>query len=280
RQECRQVPYEERECSDGPSHEVCEYVDRPHQVCENVSRYECNTVPAETVCEQIPYYENVCADETMYRSIPYACKKTIDVPYETILKTHQANVQILFDSKATEPKNEFTISLSDKGELIFAGKELKGNSALAFAKKDVKTEAKGDVNNIKGLVNVTLLDKKDLFDVSSKGISDVDLGKRSLAFVVNGKFDQKNSSLLIKIAKKDDVKFEKVLKPTQFSAKYDGSVTRVEVDLEAVGAPKLGGLFNKTHQVTLKLKVDSSALGQLVFGTELSTQTSVEVKAD
>ncbi|MBY0412870.1 MAG: hypothetical protein K2Q18_01830, partial [Bdellovibrionales bacterium] len=243
-------------------------------------RQQCETVPSHRECDQVPYSAEECGNETLYRSVPYDCKKTVDVPYETILKTHKANVQVLFDSKATEAASEFTVAVNDKGELAISGKELEGNSALAFAKKDVKVESVGDVNNILGVFNVSLIDRKDLFDVSEKGISDVDLGKRSLAFVVNGKFDQKNSSLSVKIAKKDDVKFEKVLKANQFTAKFEGGVTRVAVDLEAVGAPKLGGLFNKTHQVTLKLKIDSGSLGQLVSGKELSVQASVEAKAD
>jgi hypothetical protein len=282
RQECRQVPYEERECSDGPSRQVCEQVNRPHQVCESRPRRECSTVPAERVCNSVPYSVNECKDETLYRQVPYACKKDVQVPYEVTLKTHQANVQVLFDAKSTEAASKFTIDLNNKGELSITGSELAGNKAMAFAKKDVKVEAHGDINTIKGIFNVSLYNQADLFQVSSKGITNVDLAKRSLSFVVNGKFDHKNASLSVKIAKKDDVKFEKVLKASQFKSKFDGSVTRIDVDLESLGAPKLGGLFNKTHTVTLKLKMDYAALGQLVLPKmdELSVSTSVEAKAD
>jgi hypothetical protein len=282
RQVCRQVPYEERECTDGPSRQVCEQVSRPHQVCENRPRQQCSIVPAENVCENVPYSARECKDEVLYRQVPYACKKDVQVPYEVLLKTHQANVQVLFDAKSTEAASQFTFDLNNKGELSIAGKELAGNKAMAFAKKDIKVESHGDINTIKGIFNVALYNKSDLFQVSEKGITNVDLNKRSLSFVVNGKYDHKNASLSVKIEKKNDVKFEKVLKSSQFSSKFDGKVTTVEVDLESLGAPKLGGLFNKTHTVTLKLKMDYAALGQLILPKmgELSVGTSVEAEAE
>ena len=78
------------------------------------------------------------------------------------------------------------------------------------------------------------------------------------------------------------MKFNKTLKPSQFSAKFDGFVTRIDVDLESLGAPKLGGLFNKTHTVSLKLKMDYSDVGDLLLPKlgELATSTSVETEVD
>ncbi len=281
-QQCRQVPYEERECSTGPSRQECRQVSRPHEVCENRSRQQCDWVPAEQVCRQVPYTENVCGNETLYRQVPYACKKDIQVPYEVTLKTHQANVQVLFDAKGADLASQYTVNLSTKGDLEILGKEIAGSKAVAFVKRDVKNEAQADLNSIKAVYKVALYNKADLFSVNEKGISNVDLGKRSLSFVVNGKFDQARSSLLVKIAKKDDVKFEKTLKPSQFKAKFDGAVTRVDIDLESLGAPKLGGLFTKKHQVTLKLKMDYSDVGDVLLPKlgELSVGTSVEAEAD
>lgn len=282
RQECRQVPYEERECSEGPSRQVCEQVNRPHQVCESRPRQQCDWVPARQVCDQVPYSVNECKDETLYKQIPYACKKDVQVPYVVTLRTHQANVQVLFDSKATDAKALFNVGVSEKGEMEITGKEEADNSAVAFVKRDVKNSLQGDINTIKAVYNVSLFNKSDLFNVSSKGISNVNLGKRELSFVVNGKFDKARSTLSVVISKKDETKFNKVLKPSQFTAKFDGSMTRIDVDLESLGAPKLGGLFNKTHTVALKLKMDYSDAGDLLLPKlgELSTSTTVEAEAE
>ena len=282
RQECRQVPYEERECTDGPSRQVCNQVSRPHQVCENRPRQQCDWIPAQQVCSQVPYAVNECRDETLYKQIPYACKKDVQVPYVVTLRTHQANVQVLFDAKSTDAASTFRVGLSERGEMEITGKEEAGSPAVAFVKRDVKNSLEGDINTIKAIYKVALYNKADLFSVSSQGITNVDLNKRSLSFIVNGKFDKTRSTLAVNISKKDEVKFNKTLKPSQFSAKFDGSVTRIDVDLESLGAPKLGGLFNKTHNVSLKLKMDYSDVGDLLLPKlgELSTSTSVEAEVD
>lgn len=282
RQECRQVPYEERECTDGPSRQVCRQVNRPYEVCDNRSREQCDWIPARNVCSQVPYSVNECKDETLYRSIPYACKQTVQVPYDVTLKTHQANVQVLFSGVATEAKPRYVVSLDEKGLLNFAGTS-EDKNFVALMTKNITLTPEGDVNAIKAVFNINHLNLADLFSVSSKGITNVDLNKRSLSFVVNGKFEAKKTTLFVKISKKDQIKFEKTLKPSQFKSSFDGVNTRVDIDLESLGAPKLGGLFNKTHTVNLKLKLDLSAAGGEIIVpkiNDVSVSTSVEVEAN
>lgn len=280
-QQCRQVPYEERECTSGPSRQVCEQVNRPHQVCTSVPRQQCDWEPARQECSQVPYSVNECKDETLYRQVPYACRKEVQTPYEVTLKTHDANVQFLFDTKSADADSEFTVDLDVKGGLSISGKELNDSKAIAFVKKDVKTQAQGDINNIKAVYNVSLFKRADLFNAGA--MSDVALSKRSMSLMVKGQFEKDKTTLAVRIAKKDDVKFEKVLKSNQFSAKFDGVNTKIDVDLEALGAPKLTGfgIFNKNYQVTLKLKLDTSGAGELLIPKtgEIATGVNVEVEA-
>lgn len=282
RQECRQIPYQERECSQGPSRQVCHQVSRPYQVCENRPRQQCEWIPEQQVCSQIPYTVNECKDETLYKQIPYACKKEVQVPYVATLRTHQANVTVLFDARSAEVASIYNVGLSEKGEIEITGKEVAGSNAVAFVKRDVKNSIQGDINTINALYEITLFNKEDLFSIGSKGISSVDLNKRSMSFIVNGKFEKERSTLAVNISKKGETKFNKILKPSQFSAKFDGAVTRVDIDLESLGAPKLGGLFNKTHNVTLELKMDYSSSGDILLPKlgELSTSTSVQTEVD
>lgn len=279
-QQCRQVPYEERECSSGPSRQECRQVNRPHQVCESRPRQQCDWIPAHQECDQVPYYATECKDETLYRQVPYACKETVQVPHTVTLKTHKANVQVLFDLKAQEAAGEFNVALTEKGDLQISGTEQEEKKTLALAKKEVNTTSVGDVNTITGIFKVALFNKADFF--AAKNISSVELKKRSLSFIVNGKFDMKRANLAVKITKKDEVKFEKTLKSTQFRSKFEGGVTKVDIDLESLGAPKLGGIFNKKHTVSLKLKVDMSDMGELVFpkAQELSLETATEVEVE
>jgi hypothetical protein len=281
RQDCRQVPYEERKCSEGPSRQVCNQVNRPREVCENRSRQLCEWIPAEQQCRSIPYTVNECKDETLYKQIPYACKKDVQVPYEVILKTHQADIQFLFDAKSSDVASEYTVDLNTQGGLTLAAKDLNDNQTIAIVKKDVKELTRGDVNTIKAIYNVSLFNREDLFSV--KGINDVSLSKKSMSFVAKGKFAKEKTTLAIKIVKKGNVKFEKVLESHQFSAKFDGTRTLIDVDLKALGCPNLTGLgiFNKNYLVNVKLKLDTSNLGEVLLPKlgEVSAETSVEVEA-
>lgn len=279
---CRQVPYEERECSTGPSRRECRQVPRQHEVCENRSRQQCDWIPDQRVCENIPYQERVCKDEILYRQEPYSCMKTINVPYEVLLKTHKAQVLVDFLTNSSSVTPEFNISLSTEGSLSLTAKDRGENVAAAFVKKEVKnTEVEG-VNSIAAKYKIALFDGKDLFKFMEKGLSNLELRKDSLSFYVHGKFDATRASLAIRIAKKDEVKFEKTLRGSQFESKFDGIGTTVNVDIEKYGAPKLGGVFTTKHNVKLKLKLDYSDAGEMLLPTkgELATGLDQDVKVD
>lgn len=279
RQVCRQVPYEERECTEGPRREVCNQVNRPHQVCENHSRQQCDWIAESQECNQVPYEVTECKDETLYRQIPYACKETVKVPYEVTLKTHRANIQVLFNSKELDSNPEYKISLDSRGNLSLVGVNQNEEKIISLLKKEVKVEAQSDLNNIHAIFSIAQLKLTDLFDV--RELNSIDLNKKSLSFVAVGKFEDKRSSLSVKISKKGSVKFEKILKSNQFKAVFDGKVTKINIDLESLGAPKLGGLFNKTHEVSLKLKLEVGDLGEVIipFAKEISVSKTVEAEA-
>lgn len=281
-QVCSQVPYEERECHTGPSRRECQDVPRQHEVCENHPRQQCDWIPDERVCENIPYQERVCKDEILYRQEAYACMKTIDVPYVVTLKTHQANVLLNFLTTNASVTPEFNVSLNTKGEMSLIAKNKGANKAAVFMKKEVKAEEAGDINSISAKYKIALFDQAELFKFMEKGLSNLELGKHSVSFYVLGKFDPSRASLAIRIAKKDEVKFEKTLKGTQFESVFDGIGTKVMVDIEKHGAPKLGGVFTKKHQVKLKLKLDYSDLGEILLPStaELSAELNQEVSVE
>lgn len=279
---CRQAPYEERECSTGSGRQVCEQVPRQHEECENRSRQECDWIPSHDVCENIPYDVQVCGDEVVYHQEPYACKKTIDVPYEVTLKTHEAKVQMNFLETEASVTPRFTVALNTKGNLSITGKDSGANKAAAFVKKEIKKVEQADVNSITAVYNISLFDRKALLSFMEKGLSNLELQKTSLSFYVNGQFDAKRASLDVRIAKKGEVKFEKTLKSNQFTSEFDGTGTKVTIDLEKNGAPKLGSLFSKKHQVTLKLKLDYSDMGEILIPEtgELSAKLDQEISVD
>lgn len=281
-QVCRQVPYEERECHTGPSRQECRDVPRQHEVCENRPRQQCDWIPDQRVCENIPYYERVCKDEILYRQEAYACMKTIDVPYEVTLKTHKADVLIEFLNNASAVTPAFNVSLDTKGSMTLKGKDQGATRTAAFVKKEIKNSDADGINTISAKYKIALFDRSELFKFVDSGLSNLELRKDSLSFYVQGKFEVKRSSLAIRIAKKDEVKFEKTLDGTQFLTEFDGIGTKVTVDIEKYGAPKLGGLFTKKHSVILKLKLDYSDAGEILLPEkgELSATLKQDVSVE
>jgi hypothetical protein len=188
-----------------------------------------------------------------------------------------------FDSKSTSADTDFNVALDTKGSLVLSASAVNDDShVLAFAQKDIKTASADDVNTIAALYKITLFNRLENFKFTQSGIQNVVLHSRSVEFTVAGKLDAKHATLAIFIGKKDDVKVDKTITGSQFETSFDGTNTKVTVDLEKFGAPKLGGVFVRTHTVRLKLKLDFSDLGESVLndGKELSASTEVNVKVD
>lgn len=283
-QECRQVPrteqvcgYESRqECTTIPGELECRQVPKHEQVCKDNIKKECKTVPDQKVCKDIPYKENVCKNETRYKDEKYECMKKIEVPREKIVKTHKARVQVLFDTKSSDVKSEFTVTLDREGELVLKGA---GKNVLAFSKKQIENSEHGEINSISALYKILLLNRSEFFKFAETGIKDFELHKKSMEFYVDGKIELKRALLKVRISKKDRLKFEKELNFTHMESQYDGERTKISIDLDKLNAPKFGGIFNREHNVQLELKLNYSDVGDVVIaGGKLSTSFNENVK--
>lgn len=93
-QQCRQVPYEERECSTGPSRQECRQVPRTERVCENVNRQQCNTVPGRYECRNVPKQEYVCHDTTR--------QECTTIPGEQVCKPVRRDREVCEDNYQTK----------------------------------------------------------------------------------------------------------------------------------------------------------------------------------
>ena len=177
---------------------------------------------------------------------------------------------------------QFNVDLNSNGVLTIKGKDSGAGKAAAFVKKSINNSESADINSITALYKISILDREALFSFMDKGLSNLDLKKKSLSFYVNGKFDTKRASLSVRIEKNGDVKFDKNLSFGQIESEFDGIGTKVSIDLEKFGAPKLGGFLSKKHQVSLKLKLDYSDMGDIVLPEigELSVSLDQEIKVD
>ncbi len=271
---CHRAPNGENRCQKIPPREVCE--DRPRRrecrsvphdehVCEKRPRESCEWLPPQIECRQFPRTERVCRLETRYRTEEYACMKTVQVPYPTILKKNFAVAHITFDEqqKAEQPLY-FQLRLSDQGELSLSGKSLDGNVGV-FTKKSMDIHNTGIDNHISAKYPITIVNLKDLFQVTKSPILESKIHKREVKFKIRGHFNKANTKLYVKITKKGDLKFEKTLLPHEFENIVDGEFTYVVVRLDKVGGPKLSGVFQLRHKVEFALSFDLSHLGEMVM---------------
>lgn len=277
---CRQVPYQDRECHNEPGQRICRQVPYQDRICDNVPRRQCDWIPDQRVCENIPYNERVCQDEVRYRQEPYACTRTVQVPYEVTLKTHKANIAIDFDPKAAGILANFIFGLNERGDLTVKAQEVAPVRSIIFMKKDLETNDAGDVNNIDAKYEFIMFERSQIMKAIDGGIQNIWLGSDDLVFTLPGNVDPARATLDIRIKKKDDVKFNKTLKNGQFSMTFDGQNSKFSINLKKLGGGGLGGFFTKKHQVRIKLSLDMSDLGSLVVpeSAELSTSIDREVK--
>ncbi|MGZ3857469.1 MAG: hypothetical protein ACXVKO_14520 [Bacteriovorax sp.] len=289
-QQCHQEAHQEQvcstsshqECVDVPDDEICRQVPVDHQVCVDNMQKECKDIPAKNVCKKVSYKENVCKMETHTVDEAYECTKTVQVPHETLVKTHKAHVQMNFDARSKEVASEFSVALDTDGTLSLSAEDTNNSDLLIFAKKDIKSAQTTDINTLSAVYNIVLMNKAEFFKFMQSGIQNLALQKRSMSFMIAGKIEAQRASLAIAIAKKDEAKFEKTITGAQFTSEFDGTNTKITVDLEKFGAPKLGGIFNREHNVQLKLKLDYSDLGESILSKapEFSTAINANVKVE
>jgi hypothetical protein len=285
-QEARQnqvcVNQSQQVCENVPGDEICQQVPKQVQVCQDHLEKECSNIPAKDVCKNVPYKENVCQMETHMKDQPYECTKKVQVPHETVVKTHQAHVQMSFDARSKEAISDFTVSLDVNGKLDL-GAEVSSESHLyIFAKKDIKATMQDKINSIAAKYAVVLIDKNEYFRFMESGMQNITLQSRTLNFTVEGKVEIKRASMAIAISKKGEKKFEKTVDSNVMKAEFDGTNTKITVDLEKAGAPKLGGIIFREHNLALKLKLDYSDLGESVLKKvpEFTTVANVNVKVE
>ncbi len=250
---CVDVPGRQR-CRDVSGPQVCRDVPYTDRECQNVPRRVCNNVPGRNDCRDIPYQEYICRDVTRYRSIPYACKKPIQVPYIVNKEfTHQVN----FSFKDVEQLGRATITLAmnQDGQLNISYKNLnEAETFMQLLSEDQTVQVNSDeeariVRNVS--INFGNL-KKLLAPLNTTG--------KSLWMNKGGDFklevtkpnSLENSNIEVSVTKRSsgDLHFLKVLKLSDFNI----SEKHLSIDLATHGFEQLKGFLGKK----VKLKVDIS----------------------
>lgn len=278
---CQKVPPREV-CEDRPGERICRTVPYQERICQSVPRNYCEWIPPRTACESYPYQERVCKDEVRYRQEAYACVKTIQVPYEVVLKNHKANVTVSFTELGTiNSPIAFVANLSAAGDVNVTAKDPSATHGVFVRKQQTNSEVGRD-NSIEAKFPITLVNLSESFKIARGSITNIDLGKHHLHFNVAGIVDLSRAKLYVRINKKDEVKFERSLGTNEYSVTNTNGETRIQLNLEKLGAPKLGGVFTTKHQITVQLTFDYSDLGTMLFPSQeaLTLKASAEEKVE
>lgn len=297
RQECRTIPGEyqcqqvsrqeqvcrnenQQQCSTVPGDEVCRDVPREREVCVDNYKKVCENIPAKEVCKDVPYKETVCKMETKYKDEKYECTKVVKVPKETLLKTHRAQVAVEFKALSKILGLTFTFNLDTKGNISVVSNKanqedswgVNSNVAMAFVKKEVKADDRGEINDINAKFKILLLNKNEFMGyLNTPEMLAGELSKYSFSFKLRGKLDSKRTNLSMRIVKKEKVEIDKKISKGNIRYEYIAAenVTRVIVDLKSEGA-KIGSIFtgeNTSFRVTLSFSQDYSDAGDAQLTT-------------
>ena len=286
--QCQQVPRQEQvcrnesqqQCQTIPGDEVCRDVPREREVCVDNYKKICENIPAKEVCKDVPYVEKVCKMETKYKEEKYECTKVVKVPKETLLKTHRASVAVEFNALSKILGPTFTFNLDTKGNVSVASKKANqedhwstdSSVAMAFVKKEVKADDRGEINDINAKFKILLLNKNEFMGyLNTPERLDGELSKYSFSFKLKGKLDSKRTALAMKITKKEKVEMDKKVSKGNIKYQYiaNENVTKVTVDLKSEGA-KIGSIFTgETTQfrVILSFSQDYSDAGEAQLTT-------------
>jgi len=248
---CRTVPGPQV-CRDEQGAPVCRQVAYNDRECQNVPRRICQWIPPRPVCTQIPYEERVCQDETRYRNEPYACTRTIQVPYSVVVKRYEAKVAVQFEAARDQSaKANFKVDLSDRGELDLAAKTMSPEH-LWVATRQLARTTQGEVDSIEALFHVDVLPMAILSAVSTP-INEVKVRKSYLSFTIGQVTRPDLLRLHLKIERKGRVALDKILNANDLQLSPDGATTLVKINTE-----KLGFTFAWAHAyiISVDLRVE------------------------
>lgn len=285
RRQCRTLPSGEERCRQLPSHQVCTnkppvrtcrqvpYTDR---VCTNTPRRQCDWVPSRQVCEEIPYQEHVCRDVTRYRTEEYACRRTVQIPYEVVTKLFDGKIDVQFkESNTLQSKANLTFSLDAEGKVSLQVKDLSENPALILGKKKVEAEDQGDTLAINALYKLNFLDMNKILAPIQKPLKSFYLNETYLSFVVGKILKPEAITVTIKIKRKDKTILSKVLKATEYRLRDFEGDTKLSLSLSQYDID----LRRREHSVTATIEMMFNDLILNVPAPGLVNTKTIKIKA-
>ncbi len=276
---CRTEPGR-RICEDGPSRQVCRNVNYNERVCNREPRRSCDFEPGRNICRNVSYQEYVCRDVTRYRSETYACRRTIQEPYE-VNRTVSADVSIEYVGATRNAESSINFTLLDSGELSINVADYSQISKLVSANKVLSINNVSELEtNTTGKVSFRFYNKEKVLAPVKSGISSAGLSSKMAYFSIGKVSHPKRLLVGLKIVRdglfsSPKTILNKTLNSNQFTISDNGNRSKITVDLSQFGV----SLEDKKYEVSLKVKLDyESEFLNLDSNQDLSTQAFFELK--
>lgn len=276
--QCRTEPAR-RICEDGPSRQVCRNVNYNDRVCNREPRQVCNLEPGRNVCRNVSYQEYVCRNVTRYRSETYACRRTIQDPYEVNRKV-SADVNIEYKGATRKADTSLIFNLLETGSLSIDIADNSPVDKLISVEKNLSINEEPDQTKTTGLITFKFFNKDKVLAPIKSGISSAGLSSSSAYFSIGKVSHPKKLNIHLKIVRdglfsSPKTLLNKTLSSDHFSISENGNKSKVTVDLSQFGV----SLDDKKYEVTVKVMLDyGSEFLNLDSNQSLSTQAFFELR--
>ncbi|MFZ4714104.1 MAG: hypothetical protein ACOYL6_10345 [Bacteriovoracaceae bacterium] len=245
-QQCTSVPPVCRPvCHNGPQGQICKNVcSGGGTQCRPVNHQQCNG--GYNQCN--PYQYQVCVDVPVYRTVPYACTETVQVPYQVFDHTVDANVKLNFAElpQGANANEKFTVAIQ-KDDIVISVASSK--NVLIYTEKTQNVSVNGANKIIDANIRARFSNLASLRETLTS-ISQVKIENNVLAFAIgkasNLQFKQKLKIVQKKLFK-DKTLIDRELASFEVSSFASNGQQYFSVDLKKLGL----NLKEKKHIVTL-----------------------------
>ena len=153
-----------------------------------------------------------CRQEPRYRSVPYTCYDTVEVPYEVTDHSVKANFHLRVNktgSKDTDARDCY-LHYTMEGETLRANADCSNVIVLSSNTKNIQTDRLGNVT-FNYEVNLTLLDKNSVMAPVASGITSMNMEGHTLVFKVGDLEKNPNFSLNLFVERRRLLKSDETL---------------------------------------------------------------------
>jgi len=219
----------------------------------------------------------MCTQQPDYRTVPYACTQTVQIPYE--VKDFDVEARVIVDvtklSELATPGE--TINVSLQGDQLTVSASGSKKFFIMLTKQEVQNTVRGSVKYLDGLYALELIEAAPV--LNALNMTNISYEDDGLNFVMGPVATTANLSFSLYVERRklgaDRVLFNRVLTDKEFTLKTNGNVTTAVVDVEKLGVSIGGGKYAFTPSVTFK--GNGTLLNKGQFG-ELETSRTLILK--